>query len=49
MRKCLEMVDAISNTAEGDDHVMSDASTCCDESQSEEAELIPLEGASSKI
>jgi len=43
------MVDAKTNTAEGDNHVTSDDSTHCNESQSEEAELIPLEGASSKI
>ena len=43
------MADSTSVTSESDDCVISDNGTRRDESQSEETELIPLEGASSKI
>ena len=43
------MADSTSVTSESDDCIISDDGTRRDESQSEETELIPLEGASSKI
>ena len=43
------MADSTSVTSESDDCIISDNGTRRDESQSEETELIPLEGASSKI
>jgi len=48
MRKRFQIADSRSLTSESDDCVIS-KNSCRDNSQSEDTDLIPLEGASSKI